>query len=441
MKMLEYMKNSGWKPRFQQQRSSFSPSSSMQNSIPLRLQCHEFFHAQDKINKDNQAKFKEIDCILGGINDKVIEIGSSNEQILKHTKIMEQQMGQLSQAIQGNKGAIPGNTMSAEQLKAIATLSGKQTEDLEHSTGAMKTRAHRLTPSANWRDGTIGTDQLNESTDQSEKDMDLSGLKKGMETEEHGPATFLDTQLLTKIERVRQHDEQFARFVDIMKELYINIPFVDAIQVPIYAKYIKDMMQYKKSLVSEEVVKATKELMAAINDVALEKKPEPGSPSIKCMIGTRIFDRCLCDLGASVSVMPHHIFTSLNFPKLEPTGMCLELADQSVRFPNGIVEDVPVQIGDRIVPVDFIVLDMDKRMRTPLILGRPFLRTTKASIDVGSGEISFDISGTPYSFKFRPKGEECRAVDEVKRYKAPWKRDIESNWRECMDRSSEVYEP
>ena len=86
----------------------------MQNSIPLRLQCHEFFQAQEKINKDNQAKFKEIDRVLERINDKVIEIGSSNEQILKHTKIMEQQMGQLSQAIQGNKGAIPGNTMSAE---------------------------------------------------------------------------------------------------------------------------------------------------------------------------------------------------------------------------------------------------------------------------------------------------------------------------------------
>ncbi|GJN36451.1 hypothetical protein PR202_gb25357 [Eleusine coracana subsp. coracana] len=91
----------------------------------------------------------------------------------------------------------------------------------------------------------------------------------GMETEEHGPATFLDTQLLTKTERTRQHDEQFARFVNIMKKLYINVPFVDAIQ-----------------------------LMMAINDITLEKKPDPGSPSIKCMIGTRIFDRCLCDLGS-----------------------------------------------------------------------------------------------------------------------------------------------
>ena len=263
----------------------------------------------------------------------------------------------------------------------------------------------------------------------------------GVETEEHGPATFLDTQLLTKTERAWQHDEQFARFVDIMKKLYINVPFVDAIQVPTYAKYIKDMMQNKKSLVSEEVVKVTKELAVAINDVALEKKPDPGSPSIKCMIGTRIFDRCLCDLRASVSVMPCHIFTSLNLPELEPTGMCLELADQSVRFPDGIAEDVPVQIGDHIVSVDFIVLDMDKRTRTPLILGRPFLRTAKASIDVGSGEISVDISGTPYYFKFRQKGEECCAIDEVKRYKTPWQRGVKSNWRGCIDRSSKLYEP
>ena len=130
----------------------------MQNSIPLRLQCHEFFQAQEKINKDNQAKFKEIDRVLEGINDKVIEIGSSNERILKHTKIMEQQMGQLSQAIQGNKGAIPGNTMSAEQLKAIATRSAKQTEDPEHSAGARKPRADRRTPGVERRDDPIGDD-------------------------------------------------------------------------------------------------------------------------------------------------------------------------------------------------------------------------------------------------------------------------------------------
>ena len=84
---------------------------------------------------------------------------------------------------------------------------------------------------------------------------------------------------------------------------------------------------------------------------------------------------------------------------------------------------------------------MDKRTRTLLILGRPFLRTAKASIDVGSGKISFDISGTPNSFKFLPKGEECRAIDEVKRYKTPWQRGVESNWRGCMDRLFELYEP
>ncbi|GJN36991.1 hypothetical protein PR202_gb25902 [Eleusine coracana subsp. coracana] len=225
------------------------------------------------------------------------------------------------------QGAIPGSTKSAQQLKAIATRSGKQIEDPEHPTGA-----HLALTSA-----TVPTTPIGSLRARRKDVVDLSGLKMGMEAEGHGPATFLDTQLLTKTGRVRQHDEQFARFVDIMKKLYINVPFVDAIQVPTYDKYIKDMMQNKKSLASLEVVKLTKELMAAINDVALEKKPDPRSRSIKCMIGKRIFDRCLCDLGARVSVKSRHIFTSVNFPGLEPTG-------------------------------------------------RPFLRTAKASIDVGSGK-------------------------------------------------------
>uniref|UniRef100_A0A0A9AXN6 Aspartic peptidase DDI1-type domain-containing protein n=1 Tax=Arundo donax TaxID=35708 RepID=A0A0A9AXN6_ARUDO len=154
-----------------------------------------------------------------------------------------------------------------------------------------------------------------------------------------------------------------------MKKLYINVPFLDAIQVPTYARYIKEILQNKKSLAVEEVVKMTEECTAAITDTTPEKKPDPGSPSIRCLIGTHMFERALYDLGASVSVMPRYIFTSLNLLDLEPTAMCLELADHSVRYPDGIAEDVPVHIGDHIVPIDFIVLDMDRRTKTPLILG------------------------------------------------------------------------
>ena len=67
--------------------------------------------------------------------------------------------------------------------------------------------------------------------------------------------------------------------------------------------------------------------------------------------------------------------------------MCLQLADQMVRYPMGIVENIPVKIWNFFIPIDFVVLDMEVDAKMPLIMGRPFLSTANAHIDVGAGEI------------------------------------------------------
>jgi hypothetical protein len=91
--------------------------------------------------------------------------------------------------------------------------------------------------------------------------------------------------------------------------------------------------------------------------------------------------------------------------------MCLELGDNSIRYPLGIAEDVPVKVGHHFIPVDFVVLEMGEREKPPLILGRPFLKTMGATIDVGKGEIMFDINGERTSFKFRPHLEVCNMIE------------------------------
>jgi hypothetical protein len=68
-------------------------------------------------------------------------------------------------------------------------------------------------------------------------------------------------------------------------------------------------------------------------------------------------------------------------------GMCLELGDNSIRYPLGIAKDVPVKVGHHFIPVDFVVLKMGEREKPPLILGRPFLKTMGATIDVGKGRL------------------------------------------------------
>ena len=99
----------------------------------------------------------------------------------------------------------------------------------------------------------------------------------------------------------------------------------------------------------------------------------------------------------------------------------MQLADQTVRYLAGIAENIPVKIWNFFIPVDFVVLDMEVDAKTPLILGRPFLSTTNAHIDVRAGEIQLNINGQQEKFAFKPKVEQCNQVKEVRRKKKPKK--------------------
>jgi hypothetical protein len=144
----------------------------------------------------------------------------------------------------------------------------------------------------------------------------------------------------------------------------------------------------------------------------------------------KMSDQCSADIAnglekqkdpeclTSVSVMPRDMFEKLRLP-LEPTSMCLELGDNSILYPLAIAEDVPVKVGHHFIPVDFVVLEMGEMEKPPLILGRPFLKTVGATIDVGKGEVNFDINDERSSFKFRPRLEVCNMI-EVK-YVPPYR--------------------
>ncbi|XP_039797571.1 uncharacterized protein LOC120662503 [Panicum virgatum] len=160
-----------------------------------------------------------------------------------------------------------------------------------------------------------------------------------------------------------------------------------------------------------EVVKLTDECSAAILNQPPKKKEDPGCLTINCSIGTQHFGNALCDLGASVSIMPKVVFDKLNFTHLTPTPMHLQLVDSSVRYPEGIAEDVPVRVRDYFIPVDFVVLDMEISKETLLILGRPFLSTAGAHNDVGVGEIRFNINGKEEKFLFQPKKKQCSMIN------------------------------
>jgi hypothetical protein len=105
------------------------------------------------------------------------------------------------------------------------------------------------------------------------------------------------------------------------------------------------------------------ECSAAILNISPIKKKDLGCPTFDCSIGSQNFENELCDLGASVSVMPKKVFDKLNYSTLTPTLMCLQLAHQSVCYPAGIAENILVKIQNFFIPVGFVVVDMQEDMR------------------------------------------------------------------------------
>ena len=217
-----------------------------------------------------------------------------------------------------------------------------------------------------------------------------------------------------------QQDKQFAKFLEVFKKLQINIPFVEALtQMPSYAKFMKEILSQKRKIRDDETVLLTEECSAILQNKLPPKLKDPGSFTIPCVIGDIYFNKALCDLGASINLMPLSIFRKLGVGEVKPTMMSLQLADRSIKHPRGIIEDVLVKLDKLIFPVDFVVLDMEEDREVPLILGRPFLATRRALIDVQEGKLELRVQDEKVTFnvfdatKFPLEADSCLRVDVI----------------------------
>ncbi|XP_058003730.1 uncharacterized protein LOC131180131 [Hevea brasiliensis] len=193
-------------------------------------------------------------------------------------------------------------------------------------------------------------------------------------------------------------DKQFGKFLKVLKKLYINIPFTDAIsQMP--------------SLEDYETVALTEECSALLQNKLPPKLKDPGSFSIPCHVGDTSIDKALCDLGASVSLMPLSICEKLKVGDLKPTTISLQLADRSIKYPVGILENVPLKVGKFFIPVDFVVLEMEEDIHIPIILGRPFLATARAIIDVKNGILTLKVREEEGEFNLNQTLKKHHGVD------------------------------
>ncbi|GJT53685.1 DNA-directed DNA polymerase [Tanacetum coccineum] len=190
--------------------------------------------------------------------------------------------------------------------------------------------------------------------------------------------------------------------------------------MPKYAKFLKGLLSNKTRLEEACTVTMNERCSAVLLNKLPSKERDPGSFTIHCDIGHLHIDNALADLGASISLMPYTMYEKLGLGEPKPTRMSLELADRSIQYPRGIAEDVLIKIDKFVLPVDFVILDMREDSRILIILGRPFLATARAMINVFNKKITLKVRSEEVIFdvdqlmkKPSTEDDECYGFDDL----------------------------
>ncbi|GKC79119.1 reverse transcriptase domain-containing protein [Tanacetum coccineum] len=166
-----------------------------------------------------------------------------------------------------------------------------------------------------------------------------------------------------------------------------------------FASTFKSLLSNKEKLFELESTSLNENCSAMLLKRLLEKLGDPAKFLIPCDFPE--LDECLAlaDLGASIHLMPLSVWKHLSLPELTLTRMTLELANQSTVTPAGVAEDVFVKVGKFYFSADFVVVNYEVNPRVALILGRPFLRTARALIDVHGEEMTLRVNDEAITFK------------------------------------------
>ncbi|KAG8493733.1 hypothetical protein CXB51_011200 [Gossypium anomalum] len=240
----------------------------------------------------------------------------------------------------------------------------------------------------------------------------IPGKNLGQESAQEKPEN--DKQVLAKPplpkiqppfpERLNQcrKSKEDKEILETFKNVEINLPLLDAIrQIPWYAKFLKEFCTNKRKLTGNEKVSVGENVSAVLQRKMLVKCKGRGMFAIPCKIGHLGIKKAMCDLRASINVMPFSIYESLNAGFLTKTGVTIQLADRSIVHPEGVLEDVLVKVNGLIFPADFYVIKIEEDNvpgSSDILLGRPFLSTSNTKIDVRSGTLTMEFDGEIVKF-------------------------------------------
>nr|GEY74484.1 reverse transcriptase domain-containing protein [Tanacetum cinerariifolium] len=175
----------------------------------------------------------------------------------------------------------------------------------------------------------------------------------------------------------------------IFKDLDFNISFVDAlILMPKFGPTTKSLSTNKEKLYELARTPLNEHCLVVLLKKLPKKLGDPDKFLIPCNFLGMDEGLALADLDASINLMPLFVWNKLSLPKLSPMCMTIELAERSISHPVRVAEDVFVKVGTFYFQADFVVVEFDADPRVPLILGRSFLKTGRALIDVYEGELT-----------------------------------------------------
>ncbi|CAL8993326.1 unnamed protein product [Prunus brigantina] len=287
---------------------------------------------------------------------------------------METQLGQIADALsQREAGKFPSQPVilqrNQEQAKAVITL----------------------------RSGKVINGVGNEVTNESDH------VNAGPTQEENEKSNDDPSNATFSLAKSKQ-DKSFKEIFDILSKVNVNLPLLDVIRnMPAYGKFFKELNTYKRKYGPNEKVMVSENVSAVLQRKLPPKLKDPGSFSIDITIGGKLVEKAMLDLGASINLMPYSVYLQLGLGELKATTISLQLADRSVKYPRGIVEDILVQVDKLILPADFVVLDMEEApihdRELPILLGRPFMATAKTIIDVQNGLLTMTVLGETVQFK------------------------------------------
>jgi len=186
--------------------------------------------------------------------------------------------------------------------------------------------------------------------------------------------------------RPKKEDKE-NEILKVFKKVKLNTPLIDAIkQIPNYAKFLKELFTTKRAykLKGYEMVSI-------------------GAFTIPCVIGNVSFKGALWDLGACISVMLKHIYDSLSLEPLIKTSIVIQLANRCFVYPLGVIKHVLIKIDSLVIPYDFYILNMERdssNNNTPILFGRPFLKTVSTKIDCSKDTLSIEVGDEVIEFNF-----------------------------------------